>query len=1177
MPCGSRSRRNRRNNRHRKKGHQNHRSTTTDSNTNSIHKKNKQTGTIISKSNSSSSSGSGNDDNDDAKKKTNSNYNGELHRNSIEKKFFNVTRVSELTTVRCPVPLEAKIDHIPGVGIVESSTNNFKDPSVSEPIEPVQPLPKNLTARVENLTSWHDDVTTQILPKSKRFDFLEIREITDDDDDQSDDIEKTNKAIVIEAESDVEDDKTITLELERQLRCFIEALKLPSSPTVDEKLTDASLQSTDVDNNEIVINNNSGRDEQIIGDSDVFSCQLIKMNQEPNNNNRCLDVIEEDEGETSEQNIRDFINEEIGKYRRDNIKSTRVFNEISSTKDDDSESYTKCENVETFMNLVKSLKERVINDFEDNEKTEKKVEITLESAIYSNAIEDEKVTVATENINEKEQMKESKNDFKVVPMQCRDINEKNDSLLEIIDTESIKLLDLVSDENDPKVNDDTCFITEICKEQKKNDKEPSDEIFDESVPPPPTRSTSLNQLQRFSSVPIVEQRIIVIPSFMPCLSSNNQNIDEQIETMDLVRSLLVLLSSQENSKQNVLHLLAQHDLEKLPTGIRHVVRELTSPNSRCHNLLDDVIIEEEEPSDPDLDDESSTDISNDFFLFNDHHDSSGEKDCNENIETIGNHVKLGSDPNVDEKKVNLVADAFTLLSSGAKFNNNNNSSSPSSLKDLCAKKLKSMRLSNNDQTSSYTKVWQSNAVDEVTCSGLYNEHWTGVPTKDDPNVLVCFSPAQQSSVVKTSVDNLLDLHKKFINRQSYRHDRHRLTSSPPKYIVEIVKKPHDDDDDDISITSAGDLSVSIQRDSMNSLVSENDHNYDIDNDNIKATEIYGRRSDWYVNPALIIDDDKPKETDKVKKRITTVDPNCIDTRSLFDQTTKNGNTSLAGSTSQRIGAIESLKQSDRKKKLLSFSREYFDQQLKYIQHLQNQLKGSTFLGEELKKKKSNVDGNALNYSPEESKLKKFLRELNEDVPSSFVKKNDYEKQEVKRDFKRVQERPVSNALIKGGIPIFGETFRQQMYDEYVNKVLEREKRKQHRVIKISSQVDLPDDLMKIDDDGNKIDVRFDSKKIKNKVCMNKVEQEFIEKARNRLSKHGIELDESETEAGCTSSENELLSTTEAKIIVDGKEIKNASRLPKHLKEFLELTVQQNRDEDDGEMMLRAFLCVCVFF
>lgn len=165
-------------------------------------------------------------------------------------------------------------------------------------------------------------------------------------------------------------------------------------------------------------------------------------------------------------------------------------------------------------------------------------------------------------------------------------------------------------------------------------------------------------------------------------------------------------------------------------------------------------------------------------------------------------------------------------------------------------------------------------------------------------------------------------------------------------------------------------------------------------------------------------------------------------------------------------------------------------------------------------------------------------------------------------------------------PTTDETLREKMYDEYRDKVLEREERKHLKVIKISSHVDFPGSQPgKPPDKSNASD------------SLNSIQREFIEKARNRMTKFGINLDDSETEiskedtsppetaestsglsssyiiTSCRTEETtgqiitsevkeknicECRRDEKPKCLIDGKEIKDVRKLPKHLQEFLVL-------------------------
>ncbi|KAK1120740.1 hypothetical protein K0M31_010944 [Melipona bicolor] len=166
-----------------------------------------------------------------------------------------------------------------------------------------------------------------------------------------------------------------------------------------------------------------------------------------------------------------------------------------------------------------------------------------------------------------------------------------------------------------------------------------------------------------------------------------------------------------------------------------------------------------------------------------------------------------------------------------------------------------------------------------------------------------------------------------------------------------------------------------------------------------------------------------------------------------------------------------------------------------------------------------------------------------------------------------KEKPNASAVV-----VNGEAFRRKMYDEYVHKVLEREERKHHKVVKISTHEDIQ---------------RASNNNCRAKSDMSAVEREFIEKARNRLNKFGIKLDESEPDnesdkGGDATGKSERKKTNErrqertetentvkAKCLIDGKEFEDAKKLPKHLQEFLNMSATF----DDGESRRIEDCCV----
>ncbi|XP_076243270.1 cbl-associated protein isoform X1 [Calliopsis andreniformis] len=402
---------------------------------------------------------------------------------------------------------------------------------------------------------------------------------------------------------------------------------------------------------------------------------------------------------------------------------------------------------------------------------------------------------------------------------------------------------------------------------------------------------------------------------------------------------------------------------------------------------------------------------------------------------------------------------------------------------------------------------------------------------------------------------------------------------------------------------------------------------------------------YNVNPALI---DDRVEVPPRTKRVVKVDKSCIDTTSIFDQSpprsrleprkyknAENLKQVAATEIMQNLRKLqtEAANQLDGHGKH-SLPQEYFLQQLKYIELLENQLKNVILAEEEEKEafedfrshvtqgtqdKPSKDESRSLRDTGnpvESTKVHKETpmdndsrveseswREKSENVEKGhsefvnkhgqrdFVKKvrhdNGFHEEESSERIQRVEQRSVTTeaadkiAEIKNdakqafdktetdstkcrstkeniaqgsGSPtkterpsapvVNGDTFRQQMYDEYVHKVLEREERRHHKVVKISTHEDIRKPVNGLGRSG-----------------MSAVEKEFIEKARNRLNKFGINLDGSESEMEGNRKEQEKgEDVVTVKCLIDGKEFEDARKLPKHLQEFLQISATSGAED-----------------
>lgn len=383
-----------------------------------------------------------------------------------------------------------------------------------------------------------------------------------------------------------------------------------------------------------------------------------------------------------------------------------------------------------------------------------------------------------------------------------------------------------------------------------------------------------------------------------------------------------------------------------------------------------------------------------------------------------------------------------------------------------------------------------------------------------------------------------------------------------------------------------------------------------------------------VNPALI--NDRPEAPPRCRRTVD-VDRTCIDTTSIFDKAPPSGHLkypdpkALKQATASEI--VENLKGLQKGvrdmfdgRRRYSLPQEYFDRQLEYIETLEDQLKEVIIAEEDEAKAFADFEGqvrelenaNSSKMAPsnrkqlrndgnnfrqtwhEETRIsdnshseltrkaghekctKTVSKTLGNDVERSKVFENrettvksdgvsghewyfgDISRDSVDGEIRDQYEvakldRPRSISIL----PTRDEVFRRRMYDEYVHKVLEREERKQHKVIKISSRMN-----------------EMESERLKDNMSI--MEKEFIEKARNRLNRFGIHLDESEhsdkndkdndNQVRIETNKDEGAKHVEAKCLIDGKEIRDAKKLPKHLQEFLQLTISEL---EDGESSVTA--------
>lgn len=141
-----------------------------------------------------------------------------------------------------------------------------------------------------------------------------------------------------------------------------------------------------------------------------------------------------------------------------------------------------------------------------------------------------------------------------------------------------------------------------------------------------------------------------------------------------------------------------------------------------------------------------------------------------------------------------------------------------------------------------------------------------------------------------------------------------------------------------------------------------------------------------------------------------------------------------------------------------------------------------------------------------------------------------------------------------------EKFRQEMYNEYMCKIAERQERKQNKVIKVQISPKLKEE----DKVSAAMSPQYEVKHVTG------IEDEFMNKVREKKGKLGD--DDSENDGDEMAVQCDLPPVK----IIDGSSMTDAKQLPKHLQEFIDYTTTPNTD--DGEfLVVKIVMSVFWFF
>lgn len=447
--------------------------------------------------------------------------------------------------------------------------------------------------------------------------------------------------------------------------------------------------------------------------------------------------------------------------------------------------------------------------------------------------------------------------------------------------------------------------------------------------------------------------------------------------------------------------------------------------------------------------------------------------------------------------------------------------------------------------------------------------WTGVPTKNEP-VYVCLSPSQKMLMEKTNTvltkddaSELMNTHKNYVDRRGYnecyRKENHKNESGLDVEPIVSFK------------SQTGSRLLALIRDPTltNSINSINNHcSNEIFENKFKASQNltiqnssrFGGSSDIFrpIPPprpkkmsAFYESDGSSDFTDSSLRSMKSE-------RKIFHYSTGN----LSKEIEDDVSTIQQMhrnytntrdKLDDNRPRRPSLPKDLCDQQMEYIRQKEKEVEAEIIRLEAQNKK---IYTSTETKSPKAPFIseKEFVTEKYQDSNSFFISKQ--------RDFfassqnSGKSERPEKGKLHSLFSRSQEELLREKMYTEYITQMAEREERKQHKVIKITNTPAAP---------SNKVCKSMPSLDILDTKVNNRIEKEFICKARERWDKLGIKDPETEDERDIARSDV----YREPKVIqhkikvIEGDEERDVRNLPRHLQEFVRFTAKDKEKADSS--------------
>lgn len=442
-----------------------------------------------------------------------------------------------------------------------------------------------------------------------------------------------------------------------------------------------------------------------------------------------------------------------------------------------------------------------------------------------------------------------------------------------------------------------------------------------------------------------------------------------------------------------------------------------------------------------------------------------------------------------------------------------------------------------------------------------DDHWTGHPTKTEP-VYVCLSPSQKMLMEKTNTvitkedaSRLVDMHKKFVDRRGY-----------TEYYRKKIEEDHTDDSPVVPFKSqTGSRLFALIRDpnvtnNLNCAMNKRyQHHHSLDQIQKSYSEI--ERMSKRINDQFSsikefstsykpIPPPRPKkysssfyESDESSDFTDSSFRSMRNERKLFHYSTGNLNKEIEND----VSSIQNMHRCcanirdqigiDTRPRRPSLPKDLCEQQMDYIRQKEKEVEAEIRRLEEQKTKATPKE----NRGPKAPMIseKEDIKEKN--TSNNYFKSH---KKELAMSTDSTEKSKISSVFSSSQ----EEIRRDKMYSEYVHQMAAREERKQQKFIKITNYP--------VSSNSKSVSQSMPALDYLDSKVNNKIEKEFIYKARERWEKLGIKDPETEDETEIGKDVYQEPKVIEHKIkVIEAGEERDVQNLPNHLQDFVRFTAK----------------------